>query len=418
MILCGFYLVILKYWAKFAEKEQGMKRECLKITKFGPLKEVNIDDLKRINVFIGVSGSGKSIIMRTLAMCRWIYKMQCIRSYLNYSGIDDIPFSFEYKKILHDNGLNAYLQPQTEICYYNGSFSFAYANGIFEFQTQYVPQEELSLEKIAYISDKRILLPDLLNGNIAMKHGAFYLEETLLNFQKAMSVIPETEIPYLGVKLEVKDTNIGKRIIVNSNDAANSFNNLPLPSASSGLQSSVGLHLIIAYFSQYYNLIEAMNSTILSYLAANDSLSSFKAQTNVGDFYYKRISVFVEEPELSLFPDNQRGLINYMVGASNESKLTDFELIFATHSPYVLTALNVLMLAAKAYAKKPESVLDIIESGIMVGSSEVAAWEVKDGKVNGLIDADTGLINGSWLDSASDYFDEKIFRLNEIAYGE
>lgn len=395
-----------------------MKRECLKITNFGPLREVKIEDLKRINVFIGVSGSGKSIIMRTLAMCRWIYKMQCVRSYLNYSGINNIPFSFNHEKILSDNGLNAYLKPNTEICYKNGDFGFAFANGKFEFHTQYVPQEELSLEKIAYISDKRILLPDILNGNIAMKHGAFYLEETLLNFQKAMSVIPETEIPYLGVNLEVRDTNIGKRILVNSNDAVNSFNNLPLPSASSGLQSSVGLHLIIAYFSQHYNLIEAMNSTILSYLAANDSLSSFKAQSNVGEFSYKRISVFVEEPELSLFPDNQRGLIGYMVAASQKSELADFELIFATHSPYVLTAINVLMLAEKAYAKRPESVLEIMGSETMVAASEVAAWEVKDGEVKDLIDADTGLIDGSWLDSASDYFDDKIFRLNEIAYGE
>ncbi len=64
-----------------------MKEESLVIRRFGPLEEVELPKIKRFNVFIGESGSGKSPIMKVLAMMRWIYKMCCVRTYFKNSGI-------------------------------------------------------------------------------------------------------------------------------------------------------------------------------------------------------------------------------------------------------------------------------------------------------------------------------------------
>ncbi len=44
--------------------------ESLYIKDFGPIKEIKLDDIKRLTVIIGMSGSGKSTAMKVLALMR------------------------------------------------------------------------------------------------------------------------------------------------------------------------------------------------------------------------------------------------------------------------------------------------------------------------------------------------------------
>jgi predicted ATPase len=64
-----------------------MMQESIIIKHFGPIKNIEINDIHPFTVFIGESGSGKSTIMKVIALFRWIYKMLCIRSYLKYANI-------------------------------------------------------------------------------------------------------------------------------------------------------------------------------------------------------------------------------------------------------------------------------------------------------------------------------------------
>ncbi len=401
-----------------------MKKESLKILDFGALKAVEIPEVGKVNVFIGASGCGKSTIMKVLAMCRWIYKMHCVRSYLKLSGVAASPFSFSSEVILKKNGLDAFVREgslfDTKISlieYSYGSFTLRMEGDKFVFPTRPIPDDELALEKVAYISDKRGLLPDLIAGNVALRHGMFYLDETFRNFQLALGNISASSMSYLGINVDVKKTASGKRIFVSPIKPLGSDYEIPLASSSSGIQNSVGLHFILEYFARHYDLVQTMNSTIVRYLADTDRLSDFKAAYNVGDFPYKRISLHIEEPELSLFPENQKGLIDHMLFLMNSSRNAEINLSFATHSPYILTAINLRMLAARAReidAEATKSILGIVNP---LPVKDVTAWEVRDGVVKSLIDNDTLLIDGTWLDSVSDTFDDQISKLNEIIYG-
>jgi predicted ATPase len=51
-----------------------MQKESLIIKNFGPVKEAEIPDVKPFTFLIGESGSGKSTILKVLAMMRHIYK--------------------------------------------------------------------------------------------------------------------------------------------------------------------------------------------------------------------------------------------------------------------------------------------------------------------------------------------------------
>ena len=69
------------------------------------------------------------------------------------------------------------------------------------------------------------------------------------------------------------------------------------------------------------------------------------SKMNIGDFPSKRVNLFVEEPELSLFPDNQVGLIDFMVDRCFISNTGNYDitLMLSTHSPYIVNYLNVLL---------------------------------------------------------------------------
>lgn len=90
---------------------------------------------------------------------------------------------------------------------------------------------------------------------------------------------------------------------------------------------------------------------MLNYLSRTDSLSDFKTQTNIGDFPRRRITLHIEEPELSLFPDNQTGLMEYLYrnffSAEERPDHIAFQLNVATHSPYLVNHLNLMFKAAE-----------------------------------------------------------------------
>lgn len=393
-----------------------MLQESIIIRNFGPIANIELPNIRRFNVFIGESGSGKSTIMKVLAMMRWIYKMCCVRTYFSNSGIQN-PFRFRTDVILGDNGLKHFLRNDSEIIYKIGTFEVSLKNGKLSFPQKNVEIPELTLQKVAYISDKRILIPDLAAGNVALRHGMFYLDETLLNYQKAIDVIPESDMHYLGVKLTSKKNGAGKKLFVSSIQGETPFSNLPLVSASSGLQSSVALHYIVHYFSKYYDIVESMNSTIVRYLAAGDNLSKFSAGFDIGRFPNRRISLHLEEPELSLFPSNQWGLMRYLVDECLTARNSEMDMTIATHSPYVITALNVMMLAYRA-ASKDISAFDNLDVHLpLINPDNVGAWGVQDGGCHNLIDDELGMIDGTHLDSTSDVYEDLILKLNDIVYG-
>ncbi len=403
-----------------------MKEESLVIRRFGPLEEVELPEIKRFNVFIGESGSGKSTIMKVLAMMRWIYKMCCVRTYFKNSGIQT-PFRFRSESILSDNGLKYFVRPDSEIHYSNGSFHISLlGNRLVISNKGVVDKDQLTLQKIAYISDKRVLIPDLAAGNVGIRHNMFYLDETFLNYQKALEVIHEAEIKYLGVRMTVKKTSAGRRVVMSSGAGSDvKFDNLPVTSASSGLQSSVALHLITAYFSRHYSLVEAMNSTVVRFLAAGDNLSKFSTNFDVGSFPLRRISLHLEEPELSLFPSNQWGLMQYLVGECLDADKAVMDLTMATHSPYILTAVNIMMLAYRANKINADafSALNLatphlnILSVPQINPADVGAWMVSDGHCASLFDSELQLIDGTHLDATSDAYEDLILHLNDIIYG-
>lgn len=317
--------------------------ESLEIKDFGPIKHIHVEDIKPMTVLIGESGSGKSTIMKVLALSRWLYKMMSIRSYLKYSGVKKTPFRFRIDSLLRTVGLEDYMRTSSIITYKNGEVVIRLENGNLNGTSQYIPKSQLSLEKISFIADNRNLVADIIEGKISVKKQ-FYLNETYEDYVKASESIRDFGVDYLGVKLEVRKTQQGLKHRIVSNENGNTFD-IKLSDASSGMKNIMPLNLIVEYYSKKFDIVGSMNQAIFSYVTKADSLKDFKAVENVGELSHKRVHLFIEEPELSLFPESQLHLMDFITDrvVSNAPRDYDMSLMIATHSPYIVNYLNVLL---------------------------------------------------------------------------
>lgn len=317
--------------------------ESLEIKDFGPIKHIHVEDIKPMTVLIGESGSGKSTIMKVLALSRWLYKMMSIRSYLKYSGVKKTPFRFRIDSLLRTVGLENYMRTSSIITYKNGEVVIRLENGNLNGTSQYIPKSQLSLEKISFIADNRNLVADIIEGKISVKKQ-FYLNETYEDYVKASESIRDFGVDYLGVKLEVRKTQQGLKHRIVSTENGNTFD-IKLSDASSGTKNIMPLNLIVEYYSKKFDIVGSMNQAIFSYVTKADSLKDFKAVENVGELSHKRVHLFIEEPELSLFPESQLHLMDFITDrvVSNGPRDYDMSLMIATHSPYIENYLNVLL---------------------------------------------------------------------------
>jgi predicted ATPase len=167
-------------------------QESIVIRNFGPIKDIEIQNINPFTVFIGESGSGKSTIMKVIVLFRWIYKMLNIRSYLKYANISQSPFNFDFGQYLKNNGFTDYLKPDTDIIYKKGNTTIHYRNKLAT--SPIVLKEELSLEKMSFITDKRNIIPDILAGNKV--EMSFFLSESFNDFKKGEEYIKELNIDY------------------------------------------------------------------------------------------------------------------------------------------------------------------------------------------------------------------------------
>ena len=331
--------------------------EYLRIQNFGPVVDIELDNIVPLTVLIGESGSGKSTVMKVLSMFRWIYKRVVLRSYVRQAKIKKTGIGIQMKTLLKTSQLNEYLKDDTEIVYRRDDYTISYVNGKLNAQAD-IPADNLSLEKICYISDKRSMIPDFLENKIEKKNANYHLQDTLENFLLAADSIRLLSLDYLNVNLKIEKSTKGDKYMIKSSDGTSC--SIQLRNSSSGMQTVTPLSLIVEYYAKKFNSQKSMNSSLFSYLQDNDKLDAFNTTKNIGEIREKNVHLFIEEPELSLYPESQRHLIDFLIDRCFMCEHPyNMTLMLATHSPYIANYLNVLIRRSKKQVKtyiRPEDV--------------------------------------------------------------
>jgi predicted ATP-dependent endonuclease of OLD family len=327
--------------------------EKLIIKNFGPIKEAEIE-LKKVNVFIGPQGSGKSTIAKVIS---------ALHRFKTWSDQDW--FATDLVTIIaQDFHLMKFFEPTTElsITTSNGRKIDINRDSVkFNNSSRGISQYSDAI----YIPTERILVPLIAESSFLFLRNKTpipkYISDFGILFQKARSENSSQKFNFLDDLVYLFEDNIDKIILKDGKI-------LTLGESSSGIQ------------------------TILPLLLVVDFLSS--AEKGVDN----NLAVSIEEPELSLFPSTQNDLLKFIF---EKILLFNYSLTITTHSPYTLTAINNLIYAYQV-GKENVRVQDIVPKNLWLNPDDVSAWFVQDGTVRSIIDNESKQIKAEEIDGISE----------------
>lgn len=324
----------------------------IKIKNFGPIKEGYADDggfmdVKKVTVFIGNQGSGKSTVAKVISTMIWLEKAinRGDVKILDLTKSDFFDF-FEYQRI------HNYLQENSEIEYVGEKLSIKYNKNLAHPEVTW-KTGHYSVPKIMYVPSERNFLSVVKNA-----YGLKNLPDTLYTFaeelRKGQMELNDKllDLPVGDLRFKYKKEN-GTSYLIGKDFE------LDLTESSSGYQSLVPLYLVTKFLSDELHKSEDIIREQLTVeqsvrrkkeitdIIYNLSLSDLQRHDEVEEINKKYFNTclinIVEEPEQNLYPTSQHQILNNLLAFNNMNP--DNQLIMTTHSPYLI---NYLTLAVKA----------------------------------------------------------------------
>lgn len=136
--------------------------------------------------------------------------------------------------------------------------------------------------------------------------------------------------------------------------------------------------------------------------------------------------VFIEEPELSVFPETQYQFAK-LIALLGKSESLWMSYAITTHSPYILSAFGNLIKAGQVAHARPELAEDlkkVTPEKYWINPEEFRAYALKPSEsargkfqTESIIDKKTGQIDGDYLDNVSSDIAEEFGQLLELQYG-
>lgn len=401
----------------------------IQVKSIGPLKDTGIINLKAINLFIGKQSTGKSTLLKIMSHCRWIEKLLCIGKQKNgrgarYAYTHHYRFIQELIKFYRFD--TKFFNQDSEIIYTGDCFCIEFKGGIkSNAKIEPVPGATPYNAKLSFVPSERNLISAIKNIESWYRPKDF---DVLFNFIFEWDEIRETYTRENALRLVVKpqleyfyDKNKGE--ILRTLDKQSEFSPFY---ASSGIQSALPLEVMINALVQMVgskaNLSKADLMDIVSdLLKENTTFNKDSIESRIAKnlLTYKGAVFFIEEPEQNLFPESQAHLLYHMVAAIKQAndKFEDGHSMvsIATHSPYILSALNVLMAASEAYAINKEATTDIIPEKYILPKDSICAYYITEsGIVVNAIDSEIYMVNGTFIDQESQVVEDRLDRLNNI----
>ncbi|MDF1883320.1 AAA family ATPase [Sulfurimonas sp. SAG-AH-194-C21] len=344
------------------------------VKNFGVLKDIDIK-LNKTNLFIGDNGSGKSVLAKLITVVTNEVPENFLGQFkeFNIDFITDktvIFFKEDENLLLHiEDGKLKYHQPSK------------YKKNILKQLQTKNPDNKTVSELKSYIG----ILDGLESQYIPAERNLISIfNQSISNMVLAKIPLPDTLLKFAGeynkARKEIKELNLlnMKYVNKNGNDVIyyDEHNYLSLEHSSSGMQTALPMYLTLKYFSLSYS------------------------------------HIIIEEPELNLFPKTQIEAIKYIIQTTTQN-----DTYIMTHSPYVLSILNVLIFAYKASNTNnvlKEKISAIIPQVQQINPDEFSAYLIRNGISNSIKGKSTGMIQENIIDDIGGVLDDNFNELMDI----
>lgn len=129
--------------------------------------------------------------------------------------------------------------------------------------------------------------------------------------------------------------------------------------------------------------------------------------------------IYIEEPEAHIFPAAQKQIVQLISLIYNSSAVgTRAQFLITTHSPYILTAMNNLLLAGKLSSrlkgKNLEKLYNIVDQDMLLKIENIRCYSLQDGISRSMTLDETELIDSDVIDEVSDDLSIEFDKLVEL----
>ncbi len=382
--------------------------ERLIVKSFGPVKDLDII-FKKITLFIGDQGTGKSCLAKLFSMFKWTEKVLSQKKYkLSYFE----QYNRFKTKLCAYHRIGSFFSENSYIKFEGNLYDFLYENGNFSVTEK--NRDIKGISKVMYVPAERSIVSVAENKSKLLKELPDSSETFSDEFVNAKKFFQSGyNLPFDGLRFEYDSLNDTGWI-----HGANY--KVRLINASSGIQSSLPMCIVSEYLSskisdkeevklskEEKDKLEKRVAEIMQNEEYSDSIKDMMIRQLSYANRYDRLINIVEEPELNLFPRSQMEVLKSLV--LNNASSDENMLVFTTHSPYSLAIINTMIMGAKAYANANEELRNQIESILpvkyQINDDDIAAYRLSSSKgiyCQSVINPNTGLISKNELDSASD----------------
>lgn len=390
--------------------------EHLKLKNFGPITELDIN-LKKINVFIGEQGVGKSTIAKLLTCLRDLYLRNCILE--NNSKI--IPHYFQFY------GLPDYFCEDTFIEYSDDlDIKISYENGEFR-----ITNDNFDKERLIQIIKELIVRG---TNEVLAKHGIDIEKCTEEEFTSHCKKLSRTIMSNMHTSLYCPAER-GMVGTLSKSLASILLNEIPLPANLIEYMSffEKSRNYFHDYSVDFLNLhytfkdgddLVTLGGKSVPLKDASSGIQAIIPLMMVMDYCLKEKyfnDFTIEEPELNLFPNNQLGLLRFILSRTSDEDLKIKSWALTTHSPYTLSILNISLLAGMIIKKYPEAKAEVeklLPSEYAIDPDEICVYALKKDGENKThcesIISTNGLISANYLDSVSESISDEFRNLNRV----
>lgn len=320
----------------------------IKIKNFGPIKDGYQEnegwmDIKKVTVFIGNQGSGKSTVTKLISTLMWIEK-SIIRK-----NVDEKKISANWfiKQCIYQN-IGGYFKENTIITYKGEACTIHYEKDLVSVIN--LQNTKYKVPKIMYVPSERNFVSSFRNINTLKG-----LPSTLYTFSDEFLHATEDlkgqiDLPINNAKFEYQKLNKLSWIVGEDYK-------IKLSESSSGFQSFVPMYLVTRHLAMG---IITQNEEATTPFSIEDerklkqAVLEILSNTNLSEDLKKTALEFlsnkftnscfiniVEEPEQNLFPSSQKAVLYSLLAYNN--LIEENRLIMTTHSPYIVNYLSLVI---------------------------------------------------------------------------
>lgn len=435
----------------------------IQIYNFGPIKYASVNLEKRMQTYIGAQASGKSTI------CRVVYFCQKIRDYTLDFLMDSEQFISNHRNEYFNNYLK-YLTRQFMGCFgkttHMQKFKIAYCFGDKQITItlnqdgfiRFVFDEQLKNCIYALTGDaSQVFLGGMNNsieGSVIDQLSALVMLKQQFRSRLCVLFDNESEIIYIPAgrsllatmseqlhDLSISDMDLTMQDFINLIRNTKSRFGSKIPEIVKNYTKTVKGQINNESLALAYEMIKQILKA--DYASESDGEKIYFDERHWVKLMYgssgqqevlwilmlifviilerRKNFVIIEEPEAHLFPAAQKRVVELIALMINT---TDSKVIITTHSPYILTSLNILLYSDKVENGRRGKGQAVVPRNLRISYDVFDAFKVErtSGKENteSLMDKESHMISTDYIDEVSAVTNKELERLmdKEFEWGD